>query len=106
MRCLLTLLVVLLPPIKPRRTAEAKAIGTLPRLSLVHIGRLTWGRGRDGDEIEDVIQEEQIMTSKPRRRSNSKSNAANGNGASGAAGAVKSKFEVNDIDEEAVEDQQ
>ena len=67
-------------------------------------------RGREGDEIEDFIEEEHITTSKPRRRSNSNSNVANtiGNGgvATGAAGAVKSKFEVNDIDEEAVEDQQ
>ncbi len=39
--------------------------------------------------------------------SSSNSNAANGNGGivSGAAGAVKSKFEVNDIDEEAVDEQ-
>ena len=59
-------------------------------------------RGRDGDEIEDVIEEEHITTSKPRRRSNSNSNG-NGNGG-GVAGAVKSKFEVNDIDEEAVDD--
>jgi hypothetical protein len=58
-------------------------------------------RGRDGDEIEDFIEEEHITTSKPRRRSNSNSNATNGNG---VAGAVKSKFEVNDIDEEAVEE--
>jgi hypothetical protein len=49
-----------------------------------------------------VIEEEHITTSKPRRRSNSNSNG-NGNGG-GVAGAVKSKFEVNDIDEEAVED--
>ena len=60
-------------------------------------------RGRDGDEIEDVIDEEQITTSKPRRRSNSNGGA---NAANGVAGAVKSKFEVNDIDEEAVEEQQ
>ena len=53
-------------------------------------------RGRDGDEIEDVIEEEHITTSKPRRRSNSNSHATNG-------AQVKSKFEVNDIDEEAVE---
>jgi hypothetical protein len=65
-------------------------------------------RGRDGDEIEDFIEEEHITTSKPRRRSNSNSNVANTNGngvvVTGAAGAVKSKFEVNDIDEEAVEE--
>ena len=59
-------------------------------------------RGRDGDEIEDFIEEEQITTSKPRRRSNSNSHVTNGN-AAGVSGAVKSKFEVNDIDEEAVE---
>jgi len=66
-------------------------------------------RGREGDEIEDFIEEEHITTSKPRRRSNSNSNVANGNGgvaAGTAAGAVKSKFEVNDIDEEAVDEQQ
>ena len=65
-------------------------------------------RGREGDEIEDFIEEEHITTSKPRRRSNSNSNTANGNGNGAgvtAAGAVKSKFEVNDIDEEAVEEQ-
>jgi hypothetical protein len=58
-------------------------------------------RGRDGDEIEDFIEEEQITVSKPRRRSNSHSNVANGNG---ATGPVKSKFEVNDVDEEAIEE--
>ena len=60
-------------------------------------------RGREGDEIEDFIEEEQITTSKPRRRSNSNSHVTNGNVA-GVSGAVKSKFEVNDIDEEAVEE--
>lgn len=54
-------------------------------------------RGRDGDEIEEILEEEHITTSKPRRRSNSNSNMSNGNG-----GVLKSKFEVNDIDEEAV----
>ena len=75
--------------------------------------RGVWDRGREGDEIEDFIEEEHITTSKPRRRSNSNSNVANGNGGAGgagagttAAGAVKSKFEVNDIDEEAVDEQQ
>ena len=66
-------------------------------------------RGRQGDEIEDVIEEEHITTSKPRRRSNSHSNAVNSN-VNGIivtpAGAIKSKFEVNDVDEEAVEEQQ
>ena len=65
-------------------------------------------RGRNGDEIEDFIEEEHIKTSKPRRRSNSNSKTVNGNGGEvvvGVAGAVKSKFEVNDIDEEAVEEQ-
>jgi hypothetical protein len=58
-------------------------------------------RGREGDEIEEIITEDQITTSQPRRHSNSNSNAVNGNGSAvGAAGAVKSKFEVNDIDEE------
>ena len=47
-------------------------------------------RGRDGDEIEEILEEEHITTSKPRRRSNSH----------GALGAVKNKFEVNDIEEE------
>jgi len=54
-------------------------------------------RGRDGDEIEDVIEEEHITTSKSRRRSNSISHL---NGT-----AVKSKFEVNDVDEEAVQEE-
>jgi hypothetical protein len=75
---------------------EEKAIGFIP-----YFGDELMGRGRDGDEIEDFIEEEQITTSKPRRRSNSNSNMANGNGISGA---VKSKFEVNDIDEEAVDE--
>ena len=66
--------------------------------------RANFARGRDGDEIEEIIEEEHINTSKPRRRSNSNSNAANANGG-GVAGGVKSKFEVNDIDEEAVEEQ-
>ena len=56
-------------------------------------------RGRDGDEIEDVLEAERIPTSQTRRRSNSQSNQVNG-------AAVKSKFEVNDIDEEAVEEQE
>jgi len=56
-------------------------------------------RGRDGDEIEDVLEAEHIPASQPRRRSNSQSNQVNG-------AAVKSKFEVNDIDEEAVEEQE
>jgi len=66
-------------------------------------------RGRQGDEFEDFIEEEHITTSKPRRRSNSNSNTANGNGNGAgvtAAGAVKSKFEVNDIDEEVAVDEQ
>lgn len=54
-------------------------------------------RGRDGDEIEDILEEEHMATSKPRRRSNSNSKQANG------GAAIKSKFEVNDIDEEAVD---
>lgn len=58
-------------------------------------------RGREGDEIEDVLEEEHITTSKPRRRSNSNSNISNGNGA-----AIKSKFEVNDIDEDAIAEEQ
>lgn len=56
-------------------------------------------RGRDGDEIEDILEEEHMTTSKPRRRSNSNSRQANG-------APIKNKFEVNDIDEEAVEEQQ
>ena len=82
---------------------EEKAIGIYPSvlMGLIH-------RGRDGDEIEDFIEEEHITISKPRRRSNSNSNSASGNAhggvATGAAGAVKSKFEVNDIDEEVVEE--
>jgi ribosome-interacting GTPase 1 len=57
------------------------------------------GRGREGDEIEDILEEEHMTTSKPRRRSNSNSRQANG-------APIKNKFEVNDIDEEAVEEQQ
>jgi hypothetical protein len=49
-----------------------------------------------------VIEEEHLTTSKPRRRSNSNSHLSNGS-AAGVSGAVKSKFEVNDIDEEAVD---
>jgi hypothetical protein len=66
------------------------------RVSVVLFARLMTCRGREGDEIEDVLEEEQITTSKPRRRSNSNSHVGNG--------IVKNKFEVNDIDEEAVEE--
>jgi hypothetical protein len=88
---------------KPRKTVEEGEIGI--QLPYVAFRMETNYRGRDGDEIEDFIEEEHITTSKPRRRSNSNSNAGNGNGGSGVAGTIKNKFEVNDIDEEAVDEQ-
>jgi len=100
-----------------RRTEGERVIGTfflIAPVALIDCASFDaeWMccRGRDGDEIEEILEEHDITTSKPRRRSNSHSNVVVGvNGGStvavvGSGGTVKSKFEVNEIDEEAVDD--
>jgi hypothetical protein len=49
--------------------------------------------------VEDVLRDGKIATTKPRRGSNPQSSGNNG----AVVAGLKSKFEVNDIDEEAVE---